>query len=390
MKKIFFLFAMLAGIAASAQSHISIQMLGATYTTSPAVKFRVSWSSVPTVTGQTHNAKIWVWIDFLKVNADNTTSGNTWTRADISTTPSVSSSPTSTATLETGNNKGFWLNGVTGSYSATVTATLSGIPANTKFNWCAYVSDCPPNVTATNGTYTFKGTPPFTLSNGTATQTVTGKTLAASSLTIIPTTIKDKTECPGVFCPYTGNDLLIDATHSCQIRTSGAYNWVAWITDSRDSKSYRIAQLSTGLWTMDDYLNYTGHSAVVTNEKCTAADPDAKEYWRHTLASSAGTLCPDGWRLPNQEEYLLTVNEWYTHLQKLFTKTGETVSTDHTFCQSNYVSFVVSGCLGSGYYGNRTQSINPYSAAQPSCYRYTASPASSYKYSGYARCVRDL
>jgi hypothetical protein len=53
MKKNFFLFA----------------MLGATYTASPAVKFRVSWSSIPTVAGQIHNAKIWVWVDFLKINA---------------------------------------------------------------------------------------------------------------------------------------------------------------------------------------------------------------------------------------------------------------------------------------------------------------------------------
>ncbi|MDR3133644.1 MAG: hypothetical protein LBU42_06430, partial [Prevotellaceae bacterium] len=75
MKTKFFFFAMLISVATSAQSHISIQMLEATYTVSPVVKFRISWSDVPIVIGETHNAKIWVWVDFLKVNADNTTSG---------------------------------------------------------------------------------------------------------------------------------------------------------------------------------------------------------------------------------------------------------------------------------------------------------------------------
>ena len=93
MRTKFFIFAMLAGMAASAQSHINIEMISATYTASSAVKFRISWNSIPTITGQTHNAKIWVWVDFLKINADNTTSGNTWTRAEISATPAVSSSP---------------------------------------------------------------------------------------------------------------------------------------------------------------------------------------------------------------------------------------------------------------------------------------------------------
>ncbi|MDR0695022.1 MAG: hypothetical protein LBF81_06970 [Prevotellaceae bacterium] len=54
MRTKFFFFTMFASIAASAQSHIKIEMLSAT--------------------------------------------GNTWTRAEISTTPVVNSSPASTAT----------------------------------------------------------------------------------------------------------------------------------------------------------------------------------------------------------------------------------------------------------------------------------------------------
>jgi hypothetical protein len=288
MKKIFISLLSLMGLgfSAFAQSHISIELLSATYTT-PAVKFRVSWNSVPTVTGQIHNAKIWVWVDFLKINADNTTSGNTWTRAEISTTPTVNSSPTSSATLDASTNKGFWLNGVAGSYSATITATLSGIPANTKFNWCAYVSDCPPNVTANNGTYTFKGTPPFTLiaSDGTITQTVSGTTLSTSALIPTPTTIRDKTECPADFCLYTGSDLYIDATHLCQQRTSGAKNWEAWIKDSRDSKLYHITQFSDGSWWMAEDLQYAGKRIG----QCSGTS----FYRGHDQPA-----CPTGWSLP--------------------------------------------------------------------------------------------
>ncbi|MDR0694277.1 MAG: hypothetical protein LBF81_03140, partial [Prevotellaceae bacterium] len=245
-------------------------------------------------------------------NADNTTIGNTWTRAEISTTPAVSSSPTSTATLDASPYKGFWLNGVTGSYSATVTATLSNIPANTKFNWCAYVSDYPPNVTAANGTYTLKGTPPFTLiaSDGITTQTVTGKTLPTSALTITPTTIKDKTECPGVFCPYQGSDLYIDATHLCQQRTSGAQNWEAWIKDTRDNELYRIVLMPDNNWWLAQSVKFAGTGVVNSAANCT---PDkcgrlytgaqmSSTYTGSTGASGYGAnkqgICPNNWILP--------------------------------------------------------------------------------------------
>ncbi|MDR0581681.1 MAG: hypothetical protein LBG31_01840 [Prevotellaceae bacterium] len=293
MKKIFFLFAMFVNVAASAQSHINIEMLSATYTTSPTVKFRVSWSSIPAVTGQTHNAKVWVWIDFLKLNADNTTTGNTWTRAEISATPAVSSSPASTATLDASTNKGFWLNGVTGSYSATVTATLTNIPTNTKFNWCAYVSDCPPGITAANGTYTFKGTPPFILkaANGSA-QTVTGNTLPAASLTIAAVTLTDKTECPGVFCAYTGSDLYIDGTHLCQLRSSGAQNWEAWIKDTRDNELYRIVYMPDNKWWLAQNVKIAGYNGSTVGSAvsgCTKDECGRRYTYTETIAAWGGT-----------------------------------------------------------------------------------------------------
>jgi hypothetical protein len=158
---------------------------------------------VPTITGQTHNAKIWVWIDYRKIENNQPT--GTWTRAEITTTPAVSSSPTSTATLVSNNNKGFWLNGVTGNYSATITVSLTNISANTKFNWCAYTSDCPPGAYYTTPTnVNFKGTLPFYITyNDGAAVTVTSKTnyTPASGKTI--TSVTDATACPGIIAAVT-------------------------------------------------------------------------------------------------------------------------------------------------------------------------------------------
>ncbi|MDR2358610.1 MAG: hypothetical protein LBD87_02250, partial [Prevotellaceae bacterium] len=152
MKKMLlsFLSLMGSGFAVVAQSHINIEMLSATYT-APAVQFRVSWDAIPK--GTCHNSKIWLWVDFIKI--ENNQPSGTWTRAIV-----ANPSP---GTVAAETNKGFWLQGNNGSYSQNVTVPLDNIPANTTFNWCAYASDCPPFVIANNGTYTLQGTPPFIL-----------------------------------------------------------------------------------------------------------------------------------------------------------------------------------------------------------------------------------
>jgi hypothetical protein len=84
---------------------------------------------------------------------------------------------------------GFWLHGVTGAYSATITVPVT--VSSPKFSWCAYVSNYPPNATPNNnGSYDLHGTKPFVIddvSNGTA-ATFTG---CIHSLT-------DATGCPGL------------------------------------------------------------------------------------------------------------------------------------------------------------------------------------------------
>ncbi|MDR3133161.1 MAG: hypothetical protein LBU42_03970 [Prevotellaceae bacterium] len=296
MKTKLFFFAMLVSVAASAQvTHV--EPVSATYT-SQTVSFRVWWNADSR--DATHLSKVWVWVDYIQINSNNTTSGNSWTRATAGT---VSGGITS---YDGSNRNGFWLVGnATTNYSATLTVQLTNVPA--KFNWCAYVSDYPPNITVNNGTYTFRGTPPFILTaSGGATQTVSGTTLAASALTITPTTIRDRTECPGVFCPYQRSDLYIDATHLCLQRTSGAQNWEAWIQDNRDDKYYRIVLMPDNKWWLAQNVKYASVGSAVsgcTEDECGRSYTWAQVYASYAGGSSSSTgnvqgICPPGWLLP--------------------------------------------------------------------------------------------
>ena len=363
MRTKLFFFAMLAGVAASAQvTHV--EPVSANYA-NKTVSFRMWWNAGSR--DATHLSKVWVWVDYITVNSNNTTAGNAWTRATVS-----SASPTISVSYDGSNRQGFWLQGNSGSYSATVTVQLN-ITAS-KFNWCAYVSDYPPNVTATNGTYTFKGTPPFTLttSNGTI-QTVNGTTLATSALTVTPTTIRDKTACPSVFCPYQGNDLLIDASHLCQQRTSGAKNWEAYIKDSRDNTIYRITQFSDNSWWMAEDMT----NADKRISTCGGFS------WYSTRNKPA---CPNGWSLP-------TISQ----LVNRFTSLNDTYGADlicgsfhsavHQFCNpySCFALYMSSGCDNCWFWGSGGE--NMWCGANETT---PGDCSSTYYLTGRVRCYRIL
>ena len=397
------------GFSTFAQSHINIELLGATYT-APAVQFRVSWNSIPTVTGQTHNSKVWVWVDFLKLNADNTTAGNTWTRAEISAIPVVSSSPASTAALDASTNKGFWLHGVSGSYSATVTALLSNsnIPANAKFNWCAYASDCPPFVIADNGTYTLQGTPPFVLKAADeTTQTVMGKTLPAASLTIAAVTLTDKTECPGDFCPYTGSDLYRDATHLCGHRPTGARNWEAWIQDTRDDELYRIVFMPDNNWWLAQNVKYEGTGYEIIYTGCTK---DSCGRWysneqandNHGGTSGYGAniqgVCPNDWVLPvyeNWTDLLRSIDADMMNAIPYLRSDNNPCGPNNLFGWASYYKMHRSGHVstwGDSYLSNDCEdAVAMWDRETGNCYWLNLKPAVHYESNNWrVRCFRQL
>ena len=248
MKKIFFLFATLASVTASAQV-TNVEPVGANYA-NKTVSFRVWWNAGSR--DATHLPDVWVWVDYVMVNNDNTTSGNTWTRALISGTPTANSG---TPTREDGNDKGFWLQGNNGSYSTTVTATLNGMP--NKFNWCAYVSDYPPNITfSTQRDLTMTGTIPFIITytdNSTVTVNANNFTLASGK------TFKNITDA--TFCPT-----YVNNTINGIIPTVGTDNGSTTITCSGSTLYVQSAANGTSPWLPNNYCpvgwRWPDHSEV--------------------------------------------------------------------------------------------------------------------------------
>ncbi|MDR2359621.1 MAG: hypothetical protein LBD87_07495 [Prevotellaceae bacterium] len=236
MKKIFLSFLSLMGLGfpALAQSHINIELLSATYTT-PAVQFRVSWDAIPE--GTCHNSKIWLWVDFIKI--ENNQPSGTWTRATV-----ANPSP---GTFEADNNKGFWLQGNSSSYSQIVTVALTNIQANAKFNWCAYASDCPPNVTINNGTYTLKGTPPFIINTSIIEK---GKSYSGGCIT----SLTDATGCSGIIPVFSAGAIQTTAAYKNCYNTSGS-NISEAVHPSGGSGAY------TYQWT----VSYNGNSSAIIN-----------------------------------------------------------------------------------------------------------------------------
>ena len=277
---------MLASVAASAQTTVQITPISATYTNSPTVQFKVSWTNQTTAN---HRNKVWVFVDFQPV-ISLTQKGN-WQPATITGTVQKTA-----GTVSEQSNRGFFLEGATTNFSSTVTVELSN--TGTQFNWCAYASDCPPNVgDYNNGTYTLRGTPPFTLKDVSGTtQKVLGKTIVQSSLTITPITMTDATGCPGYFCKYIGSDLYMNDTYKCGLRTSGAKNWEAWIKDSRDNELYRVVLMPDDNWWTAEEMRYDA-SATHQSYKCPTGE-------MRMIYNRPNVACPAGWILPSVAQFL--------------------------------------------------------------------------------------
>ncbi|MDR0694046.1 MAG: hypothetical protein LBF81_01930, partial [Prevotellaceae bacterium] len=166
--KIFFLFAMLASVAASAA--VTVTPLSTDYAVQK-VTFKVEWTNTPTAP---YNNRVWIWIDFCPVSGVTPQSFSTATII----TPTITGG---NGTITNTTARGFFIEYNATNAGTTITATLSNAPAG-KFNWCAYGSDYPPNVTLDKGTYTFKGTTDFIVSSHA--QPITTKTIAKTNLTV--------------------------------------------------------------------------------------------------------------------------------------------------------------------------------------------------------------
>jgi len=214
---ILFLFCAMFVCTGFAQTCVSVKQVSADYNaTVPTVTFDVHWDNNCGTTE--HNLQVWVWIDYRALPGTN------WERATVAGT--ITSTPNASPSTVSGNTRGFWLTGEKNMTSrVTVPVNVGG---SRNFNWCAFASDYPPNVGTVNaGTYTLRGTPPFTLfaADGTTTQVVNGKTLPASSLTITPTTLTDATGCPGHFCIIEYSDCAV--LYACRELPNDRYSSMA-------------------------------------------------------------------------------------------------------------------------------------------------------------------
>jgi uncharacterized protein (TIGR02145 family) len=273
MKKLYFylLFLPLWGLVGISHASVTVQVLGTNFS-DKTVTLRVEYANAV-------NDRVWIWIYLCSMQG-------MFEPAVISAATGDNVAYTST------NTRGFFVT----SSPATITATLSNAPD--PFSCCAYGSDTPPSATLNSGTYTFKGTPPFTLTDadGITTQTVTENTLPVSAFTITPVTIIDRTGYPDIFsfCLYTGSDLYIDPIHLCQPRASGAQNWEAWIKDTRDNELYRIVFLPDNKWWTAEEMRYDA-SATKQSYKCPNDD-------KRIIYNYPSVACPTGWSMPSAND----------------------------------------------------------------------------------------
>ncbi|MDR0729084.1 MAG: hypothetical protein LBF19_03030, partial [Prevotellaceae bacterium] len=127
-------------------------------------------------------------------------------------------------------------------------------------------------------------------------------------------------------CPYIGSDLYQDDSHPCQLRSSGAQNWEAWIKDAQDTKIYRIILMPDCTWWLAQTLareagTYSTHAS------------NGMLYYTDTTVG-----CPAGWTFPSPTEWEAMVTtyggSYYTNIK---TTTG--------WAGSSY------SAVGTDYYG---------------------------------------
>jgi uncharacterized protein (TIGR02145 family) len=112
-------------------------------------------------------------------------------------------------------------------------------------------------------------------------------------------------------CPYTGSDLLNNLTHLCRQRPGGAQNWEAYITDSRDSKIYRIVKMPDNKWWLAQNVKYASVGKSIsgcTEDQCGRAYTCAQVYASYAGGTSGSTgnvtgICPPGWLLPVRTDF---------------------------------------------------------------------------------------
>jgi uncharacterized protein (TIGR02145 family) len=237
-------------------------------------------------------------VDYIEISG-NTTTGS-WKPAAISgATVTQKTIGDATTSMVSGNTRGVWIKGVTSgaNFTGQITLQLSDVP--TKFNACAYATDYPPNVSGTTS-FTFKGTPPFIIkySDG-STYSVTSKTgytpVAGKTFTEV---VSDKTEYPGGCIAPGGISTFADF-----VPCPGVANASTWtLTDTRDSKQYRVVKMPDGKIWMGQNLNYHDVTYSCYDNVVENCNNEYGALYCYSVATVNG-FCPSGWHLPTDTEW---------------------------------------------------------------------------------------
>jgi uncharacterized protein (TIGR02145 family) len=276
------------GFAFAQSSTVQVTPLSATYTSPAAIQFSVSWTNQ----SATHLPKVWVIADYRLIE-NNAPAGN-WQPATITGTVQKTA-----GTVSQQSARGFFLEGGATNFSSTVTVHLSGIPANAQFNWCVYALDYPPNVTGATS-FSFKGTLPFIVqySDG-STYSVSAKTgYAPQSGKTFTAVVSDGTGYPGGCIAPGGISTFADFA-PCP----GVANASTWtLTDTRDSRKYRVVKMPDGRIWMGQNLNYRGVTYKCLNDVAANCEHERGAYYSHAVAHATG-FCPSGWHVPSRSEW---------------------------------------------------------------------------------------
>jgi len=220
------------------------------------VTFTLTWSGC---TASNHLTTAWCFVDFRELGS------NSWTRAIISGTPTVSAG----GIYSEGHEKGFYVKGTEGQ-SATVTVKLGNVSVD-KFDWCAFATDYPPQVSSKGmGNVTFKGTPPFYITyvmDNPATATTKDY-----NFTDVLKSFTDATGCPGTIPPFRPS--WTTDSGGCDCAGASSYSTFATfapaadepvgtlvcLTDDRNTamRQYRVKKMHDGRWWMVQNLAYGG------------------------------------------------------------------------------------------------------------------------------------
>ena len=84
---------------------------------------------------------------------------------------------------------------------------------------------------------------------------------------------------------------------------TSAYTGSGTISDPRDNRTYQYKQIGDKVWLKENISFETSSGSYYYNN-----DANYSEYGRLYDYQTAKTVCPQGWHIPNEEEWMRTIN----------------------------------------------------------------------------------